>query len=163
MLLCDRRGFLILCAAGLVGCGFSPLYAPGGAATGLQNSILPDDPSGRADYLLVRRFEERLGSANPATYGLSYSVVLVGEAVAISSANITTHYTLLGSITYALRDLTSQEVLTSGRVDSFTSYSASGTTVATAAARRDAEDRLMVIMTDQMITRLAVDAGDGFA
>ncbi len=158
MLLFDRRLFLISALAGVSACGFSPAFGPGGAATRLQNSVLLDDPGDRADYILVRHFEERLGQASPARYGLSYSVSLSEESIAISSNNIVTRFNLLGSVTYALRDMTTEKVLTTGKVEQFTSYSAEDTTVATQAAQEDAEERLMVIMTDQMITQLTAQA-----
>lgn len=153
----NRRLFL-LSAAALAGCGFTPAYGPGGAASKLQNAVLVDEPDNRPGYLLTRRFEERLGRANPGRYGLSYSIATSENAIAISPDNVITRYNVLGSVTFALRDLATDKVLTSGKVNSFTSYSASGTTVATQAARRDAEARLMTILTDQIITRLTASA-----
>ncbi len=158
MLLFDRRLFLTSALAAVAGCGFSPAFAPGGAATRLLNSVSLDDPSDRADFVLVRRFEERLGPASPAIYGLSYSVIIREEPIAISSNNIITRYNLLGSVTYALRDLETEKVLASGKVENFTSFSAEGTTVANQAAQEDAEDRLMIILSDLMVTRLTADA-----
>ncbi|MEL7254889.1 MAG: hypothetical protein AAGL23_11990 [Pseudomonadota bacterium] len=157
MLSFDRRLFLLSGLALTAGCGFSPAFAPGGAATRLQNSVTLDDPDDRADYLLVRRFEERMGPANPARYGLSYSVSLVESGIAVSSTSITTRQNILGSITYALRDLQTDKVVSSGTVDQFTSYSAEDTTISAQTSKQDAEERLMVIMTDQMITRLTAE------
>ncbi|WP_111735224.1 LPS assembly lipoprotein LptE [Roseovarius amoyensis] len=153
----NRRLFLISAAA-LAGCGFTPAFAPGGAATRLQGRVLVDEPDSRPGYLLTRRFEERLGRANPAEYGLSYSIGLTDSAIAVSSTNVITRYNKIGTVTWALRDLETDKVLTSGKAESFTSYSASGTTVASQAAERDAETRLMAILTDQIITRLIADA-----
>lgn len=158
MLLFDRRTFLLGCASLTAACGFTPAYAPGGAATRLQNSITLDDPGDRADFVLVRRFEERLGPAAPARYGLSYSVSMFESGIAVSSNNIITRYNILGSVTYALRDMTTEKVLTSGKVEHFTSYSAEDTTISAQAAKQDAEERLMLIMTDQIITRLTAEA-----
>ena len=93
-----------------------------------------------------------------ARYGLGYSIALSEEAIAISANNVATRYNLLGQVTYALRDLETGQVLLSGKADSFTSYSASGSTVATQAAERDAEARLMVILADQIVTRLTAEA-----
>ena len=155
----SRRLFLLSGAAALAGCGFAPAYGPGGAAAPLQNAIRVDAPDTRTGYLLTRQFEERMGRANPARFGLSYSIKTSESAIAISSNNVITRYNLLGQVTFALRDLSTDKVLTSGKVDNFTSYSASGTTVATQAARRDAEARLMTILTDQIITRLTAEAG----
>ena len=160
MLSFDRRFFLLSSLALTAGCGFTPAFGPGGAATKLQNSITLDDPGDRADYVLVRRFEERLGPAAPARYGLSYSVAMYERGIAISSNNIITRYNVLGSVTYALRDMSTEKVLTSGKVEHFTSYSAEDTTVSAQAAKQDAEERLMLIMTDQIITRLTAEAGN---
>ncbi|MEO0752429.1 MAG: LPS assembly lipoprotein LptE [Pseudomonadota bacterium] len=159
MLSFDRRVFLLSSLALTAGCGFTPAFAPGGAATKLQNSVMLDDPGDRADYVLVRRFEERLGAAAPARYGLSYSVLMYERGIAISSNNIITRYNVLGTVTYALRDMSTEKVLTSGKVEHFTSYSAEDTTISAQAAKQDAEERLMLIMTDQMITRLTAEAG----
>ena len=153
----NRRLFLISAAA-LAGCGFTPAFAPGGAATRLQGRVLVDEPDSRPGYLLTRRFEERLGRANPARYGLSYSIGLTDSAIAVSSTNVISRYNKIGTVTWALRDLETDKVLTSGKAENFTSYSASGTTVITQAAERDAEARLMTILTDQIITRLIADA-----
>jgi LPS-assembly lipoprotein len=43
-------------------------------------------------------------------------------------------------------------------VDSFTSYSATGSTVAGLTAKEDAGRRLMVILADQIVARLMVAA-----
>lgn len=150
----NRRVFLLSSAAALAGCGFAPAYGPSGAATRLQNTILVDAPTGRPSYLLTRYIEERLGRGSPGRYGLSYSIALTEEAIAISANNVTTRYNILGTVTYAMRDLQSGAVLLSGKADSFTGYSASGSTVATQAAERDAEARLMTILADQIVTRL---------
>jgi LPS-assembly lipoprotein len=154
-----RRLFLLGSAALVAGCGFAPAYGPNGAAQSLQGTIAVDEPDSRAGYLLTRALEDRLGRPSPARYGLAYSINLDEDPIAISSSNVTTRFNLLGRITYALRDLATGEVLTSGKLDSFTSYSASGTTVATQAAERDAEERLMVILADQLTTRLIAEAG----
>lgn len=159
MLSYSRRFVLFAIPAVLAGCGFSPAFAPGGAATRLQNSILLDEPKGREGYLFNRHFEDRLGRGIPGRYGLSYAIALSEDPIAIAENNVITRYNLLGSVKFALRDMDSKAVLVSGQVDNFTSYSASGTTVATQAAQRDAEARLMVILADQIINKLTAEAG----
>ncbi len=150
----NRRLFLTTAAVSLAGCGFTPVYGPQGSASRLQNSVMVDTPKDRPAYLLTTELEDRLGRAGNARYGLSYAIDLEESPIAISANNVTTRYNLLGEITYALRDLGTGEVLTSGKVENFTSYSASGTTVATQAAERDAQTRLMTILADQITTRL---------
>lgn len=156
----DRRSFLIVAACGLSACGFTPAYAPGGGGTRLQGTVEVDAPDDRPSYLLTRHLEDRLGRGTGGRYGLSYSIDIDDAPIAISANNVTTRYNVLGKITYALRDLQSGVVLTSGKVKNFTSYTTSGTTVATAAAEEDARERLMVILGDQIVTRLLVAAQD---
>lgn len=156
----NRRSFLMLTTLGLAGCGFTPAYAPGASGLRLQDSIEVDAPSDRPGYLLTRHLEDRLGRAGSPRYGLSYAIDLSEAPIAISANNVTTRYNVLGEVTYALRDLQSGVVLVSGKVDNFTSYSTSGTTVATQAAERDAEARLMVVLGDQIVTRLLAASPD---
>jgi LPS-assembly lipoprotein len=154
----SRRLFGLTALGALAACGFTPVYGPGGGGTALQNKILVDEPGTREAYLVTREFEQRLGRASDAQYGLSLDITVREEAIAISSDNVTTRYNLIGELTYALRDLGTQQVVNTGKVNSFTGYSASGTSVATQAAERDARARLMQILTDQMITRLVATA-----
>lgn len=161
MLSFNRRLFLLASsAAALSACGFTPAYGPSGAATRLQNTILVDEPKTRGGYLLTQNIEDRLGRASSPRYGLSYTITTRDNAIAITAANITNRFNLEGSVTYALREMNGGAVVATGTVDSFTSYSASGSTVATQTAERDARTRLMTILADQIVTRLiAASAG----
>lgn len=152
----NRRLFCLTGLAALAGCGFSPVYAPGGGGAALLDSVRLDAPQTRADFLFMRTMEERLGRASEtgAEYALSYAIALHEEAIAISATNVNTRYNIIGSLTYALRDLSTGAVVTSGETGNFTGYSASGTTVATQAAQRDARSRLMTILADDVTTRL---------
>lgn len=151
----DRRRFLVLSAAALLGgCGFTPAYGPSGGASKLQGRILIDEPTGSDGYLLVRELENRLGRAQAPQYGLSLALTTRRESMAITSDNRTTRYNLMGDLRYTLRDLGTGEELASGRVDSFTGYSTTGSTVATRAARSDARERLMTILADRVTANL---------
>ena len=148
----SSRRLFVLSAAALAGCGFTPAYGPGGGGQRLRGAVLVDEPDSRPAYLLTRRLEERLDRGDPARarYRLSYAISLQDRAIAISSTNVTTRYNKLGTVRWALRD---------AQTESFNSYSASGTPVATEAAERDAEARLMTILADQIVTRLTAEAG----
>lgn len=165
MLLSDRRALLRVMLALPVGaalgaCGFSPAYAPGGAANRLQGTILIDEPVDRDSYLLVQQLEHRLGRSAAPRYGLSLALEVKDERMAVDATNITTRFNVIGKATFALRDLGDGKVLQTGNVDSFTGYSATGSTVATQATERDARERLMTILADQITTRLIARAGD---
>lgn len=155
----SRRTFL-LGALALSGCGFTPAYGPGGTAGRLQGTILIDAPQDRNGYLLVRHLEDRLGRAAAARYGLSLALDIKRERMAIAADNITTRFNLIGRVSYALRDLEDGRVLTSGNVDSFTGYSATGSTAATQTAEANAHERLMTILGDQIVMRLVAASGE---
>ena len=151
----DRRQFLFLMAAmPIAGCGFAPAYGTGGAATGLQGRIRVDDPSDKNGFDLVERLEERLGRPEAPRYALSYVIQTNPIGVGITPENAITRFNLTGSIDWGLTDSTTGTRLTGGKVQSFTSYSATGSTVAGLAAEQDAAFRLMRLLADQIVTRL---------
>ncbi|MEZ5714665.1 MAG: LPS assembly lipoprotein LptE [Paracoccaceae bacterium] len=159
MWLSDRRNFL-LGALALTGCGFTPVYGPGGGGNRLMNRIAVDEPVDGDSYLLVRALEERLGRADAAAYGLSLALDVKQERMAIAANNITTRFNVIGKATWALRDLGDGKVVLSGTADSFSGYSATGSTAATQTAERDAHARLMSILADQITARLMAGAAD---
>ncbi|MEM8775634.1 MAG: LPS assembly lipoprotein LptE [Pseudomonadota bacterium] len=155
---CNRRQVVFGLPVLLAACGFEPALAPGGDADRLFQAVLVDEPVGLSGFLLTRELEERLGRGAAARYGLSLSIRVGRSAVAISSSNVTTRFNLLGSVQYALRDLETTAVLVTGSESNFVSYSATGTTVATQAAERDAQERLMIILSDQIVNGLVAQA-----
>ncbi|MGC9420200.1 MAG: LPS assembly lipoprotein LptE [Rhodovulum sp.] len=160
MSLSDRRNILLgLGALALGGCGFRPAYGPGGVAGDLRGRVAVDAPDSRNGFALVARLEERLGRAEAPIYRLSYRISLDRESLGITGSQETTRYTVLGDLAFQLRALDSGAVVESGSVTAFTAYSASGSTVATRAAERDAVQRLMVMLADQLVTRLIATAG----
>ena len=158
MLLSDRRFFLLGCAA-LAGCGFTPVYGPGGAATDLFGQIGYADPTDRNEFDLVRRFEERLGRTSAPSFTLNYALDLTEEDLGISQDLQITRYNLLGVLDFTLIDSTGA-VRARGRVDNFTSFSATGTTVSTQSAKQDAYARLMIMLADNAVARFLATSGD---
>ena len=155
---CDRRKFLtLLAAAPLAACGFTPAYGPEGGAQALTRNIEVRAPVTRTDYLLTRQLEERLGRTDAGDYILDYTLKVEEERIAITANNITRRFNLSGTVDYKLttRDGT---VIAKGVEENFVGYSATGSTVATRAARADAEDRLTTLLADRMVTRLIAAA-----
>lgn len=153
----NRRSFLLFAAASgvtLAGCGFTPTYGQKGTASRFLNNIAVDAPTDQNTYVLVRELEDRLGRVSQGAYGLSVAVKTAEETAAKNISGVITRFDITGEATFALRDIASGEVLTSGKTQNFVSYSASGTTVATLAAETDAYERLMVILTDQIVANL---------
>lgn len=150
------RRFLLALPLALAACGFTPVYGPGGTGTVLQNNVTIDEPSTQDGYLLTRHLEVRLGRTGAGRFALTTMIATTEEGLAINRAGDTTRFNILGAVEYVLRDTTTGEIVTSGTVDAFTGYSATGTTVSELAAERDARERLMVILGDQIIARLFV-------
>ena len=164
MSLSDRRtvlrglGLLGLGSLSLGACGFTPAYGPTGAASRLQDSILPDAPQGRDQYLLIQRFEERLGRGTDGPYALGYTYAISGARMTVTADNTTSRFNYIGNVNFVLRDRATEAVLLRGTVDGFTGFSLTGSTSATAAAERDARNRLAVLLADKMVTQLIAAA-----
>lgn len=148
-----RRG-LLLAPLALAACGFTPAYAPGGAATALLGTVYVQDPTDKNGFDLVERLEERLGRPENARYDLAYTITTETVGVGITTTNQITRYNLKGVIDYSLTERASGARVTGGRVQSFTAYAATGSTVAVLAAEEDAAFRLMRILADQIVARL---------
>ncbi len=154
----NRRLFLTLPLA-LAACGFQPAYGPGGPAAGIQSSIRVADPSDKNAFDLVERLEERLGRPKADRFDLTYTIKTTATGVGITPDNAITRYNLNGTIDWALTNRTTGTRVTGGQVTSFTSYSATGSTVAGLAAQEDAARRLMRILADQITARLLATSG----
>jgi LPS-assembly lipoprotein len=153
MSLSDRRSLLLLPLA-LAACGFTPVYGPGGTGQSLQDNVSVGEPVTRDDYYLVRRLEERLGRADEGAYALQFATGISIQGLALDPAGNIDSYNVVGATEYNLREKATGRIVTSGVVENFTSYSATGTTIATRAARKDAQERLMVILADQIVIQL---------
>lgn len=157
----SRRKFLLAGAAtlGLAACGFTPVHAPGGPGQRLQGKVRAADPRTIEDFAFVRRITERLGPPEAEDYELAYNLRLASVPQAITTRQITTRYALNGSADFTLTRIATGQVVAQGQVNNFTSYSTTGTTIATMSAEQDAHDRLARMLADQVVTRLYGAAG----
>ena len=153
----DRRS-LILAPLALAACGFTPAYAPGGAATRLTGTVRAADPADRNAFDFVERIEERLGRPQRHLYDLTYTIATETVGVGVTTDNQITRYNLKGAIDFALVDAATGATVASGRVQSFTAFAATGSTVAGLAAEEDAGLRLMRLLADQVVARLIAEA-----
>jgi LPS-assembly lipoprotein len=150
---------VLIGAMTLAACGFTPAYAPGGGGTALQNTILAAEPRDKAAFDLVERLEERLGPSDQPLYGLEYKITQTPFGVGLTTDNAITRYNLTGTVEWQLTDVITGTRLTGGKAENFTSYSATGSTVAGLAAQEDASLRLMRLLADQIVTQLLATAG----
>lgn len=157
MWLPDRRAFL-LSALAVAGCGFTPVYGPAGGGSALLGRIALAEPETTNAYAFNRRFEERLGRATAASYLLETRLETESSGLGSLADGRTTRYRIVGRAFYTLREQGRDAAVLEGRTNAFTGYSATGSTAATEAAARDARERLMILLADQVIDRLILDA-----
>lgn len=143
-----RRTFLLGSFA-LAGCGFTPVHGPGGTARDLRGRIAVAAPADEEGLALVRRLEDRLGEpANPDLM-LTADIRINEESLGFLPDGELSRFSVEGKVDWAIADATGAQIAF-GSEQSFTSYSATSTTVATAFANRDARRRLMVILADRI-------------
>lgn len=147
------RRAVLLAGLALAACGFAPVYGPGGTGTRLQNKVRTADPRTPDDFAFAGRIAERLGP-DGSSYELDWQLRIAVVPQAITPDEITTRYSLNGTASYVLTDIGSGRAVARGQVSSFTSYSTTGTTIATLAAEQDAHKRLSQLLADQVVTRL---------
>lgn len=151
------RRALLLAPLALAACGFTPAFAPEGAAGRLLGKIRVQDPTDKNGFDFVERVEERLSRPEAPAYDLTYKITTEAVGVGFTIEGEISRYNLKGVIDYVLTDRALGQQITSGRVQSFTGYFATGSTVAGLAAEEDAAFRLMRILADQMVARLIAE------
>jgi LPS-assembly lipoprotein len=160
----NRRSFLFApLAACFLGaaCGFEPIYAPGGAGSELFGKVEVSAPNTVESYLLVQNLEQKLGRSATSgnAYRLDVRVETAVQAAAITSTNEINRLSIEGRAEYTLKSNETGQILASGAVTDFVGYSAAGSSVSTLADERDARERLMVILSDQIVNRLYATPG----
>lgn len=137
----------------LGGCGFVPVYGEGSA---LRGTVVFETENSVAGFRLRERLEERLGASTAPRYNLRVILTDRSRTSAITADGDTTRFNVIGTARWTLTDLESDRVVERGAVETFTSYSATGSTVATQAAADDATTRLAVALADMIVSRLLV-------
>lgn len=156
----SRRALLALGAiAPLAACGFTPAYGPGGPAEHLQGAIRVADPKDKNGFDFVERMEERIGRPTNTRYDLDFTITTKRIGAGITVDDTITRYNLVGTIDWRLTDRETRQRVTAGQVENFTSWSATGSTVASLAAEEDANSRLMRILADQIVVQLVSTSG----
>ncbi|RYH04031.1 hypothetical protein EU805_01270 [Salipiger sp. IMCC34102] len=149
----SRRGAVLTLLA-LGACGFSPALAPGGAARSLQGRVSVTAPDTIEGFALRARLQERLGRG-PGDLQLIVDIEEALEAAARSRRGDTLRYNVIGAAGWQLLGPDGQ-TLGEGQVDGFTSYGATGSTVATQTSATDAQGRLMTLLADRIFAQLVL-------
>ena len=135
-----RTALFATFAASVSACGFSPVLID----NTLDGQIAFQIPVDGKSFALRNALEDQLGIATGPLL-LSFEVTTSEESLAITADQVTTRFNLVGTVTYTLTNASGISLMT-GQQRSFTGYSATGNTVSTRTAERDAEARLMVIL-----------------
>lgn len=157
MLSFNRRHALFSLAA-LAGCGFQPVYGTDGGASALWGRVAYRAPNTPEGFRLRAQLEDRLGRVEQGDYLLTVQLSIQETAVVISSARDINRFNLPGTATWTLTQPGNDTELASGTAETFTAYSAFGTTVATREAQDDARDRLAIALADLIVTDLIIAA-----
>lgn len=147
----SRRASLFL----LAGCGFAPVYGVNAPARALIGQVATEDPRTRDDFDFVAALEAQLGRPTAPTYRLAYAIATTRKGAGITLKGAKTRYALTGKLNWTLTK-TGQRVA-GGTVEEFTAWSATGSTVAGLTAEADAHRRLMQLLADEMVRRMAMD------
>lgn len=142
-------------------CGFEPVYGTGGAGSALYGKIEVAAPNDEETYVLVRELEQRLGRATEPAYDLSLALSTGRQGQAITAEGDITRFSIVGQVSYTLVERGTQREVAKGVSRNFTGYSATGSTVETLAAERDAQVRLMTLLADQITVELLSTADLG--
>lgn len=105
-------------------------------------------------FRLADQLEMRLGAPDMPRYVVRVNVSLSQRAAAITADGDTSRFNIIGRADWAVSDIGTNDAITSGTVESFTSYSATGSTIATQTTQDDARARLAIILGDMIATRL---------
>jgi len=154
MLLFSRRKFLVGLFF-LTGCGYTPVRGTGSKVKKLYSSVFVQAPKDRVEFELVKNLEKHFGKATSRQYAFNYTLRIKEEKAVVSASQTLERYSLVGSLKYSLIKKDGEVVL-ANTAKSFTAYSATGTALATERAKRDAQDRLMVILAEQVLNRIFI-------
>ena len=151
-----KRRALLVGLLGLAGCGFTPVYGtpPEGQGNDLRGRIKVAGPSDEEGFALVKRLEDRLGLPQGADMSLLADIRITEQSVGFLPDGEISRFNVTGQVDWRLNRIGDGGQVATGRERSFTSYSATSTTVATTFAQRDARRRLMVILADRIVTDL---------
>lgn len=141
-------------AASLAACGYAPVYGPGGTGGILDGAVRLTTPKTVEGFTLRQQLEDRFGPPSTPRFELVVGLRTSEERAGVTTDQSTTRYNVLGTANFTLKSLDGGAVLAADAVRSFTSYSATGTPLATRAAQKDAYARLMVILADGIVSRL---------
>ena len=148
---------LVICGLlGLAGCGFAPVYDGGGTIRG-QFAFETDESV--IGFQTRTRLAERLGETTAPRYVIKVATTTSERAAAITAEGDTARLNIIGVAQWSVVETGTGVQIETGQTEAFTSYAATGSTVATQATRDDARQRLAIILADMIVTRVLAGLG----
>lgn len=153
--------FALSFAAALGGCGFHPLYKDDGGReasaelSAVHISTIPDRNGQMLHNFLLDRINPQGRPADPR-YVLDIKVVETKSNLGIIKDSSSTLAQVANVATYTLRDLKTKETLQNGRSRSVTSYNIVQSDFATLASEKDARERSLRDVAEDITTKVAI-------
>jgi len=150
---------MLTALAAVAGCGFAPAFGPMGAASKLIGTVTVETPDTVLGFQMRARIDDRLGPETDPQLRLVIGIDTDLENAAVNPDGAITRFRLTGRAEYRLTDRSGAEQA-KGKAQAFTSYSATGSTMATQTAAQDAQARLAILLADIIVSDLILLAGD---
>ncbi len=134
---------LLLAAAPLAGCGFSPLYAEDGAIAQRLSGVRVETTEGREGYLVGQALRDRMGTWGDGRdrYLLRTRTDMSQTGTALTIDQVASRLLLTVTVAYGLYDLESGRLLTQGRAQGEATYDVPRQPYAAIRAEQDSVER----------------------
>lgn len=141
--------FVLILLIFLTACGFTPAYGPGALSKDMLENISFEDPDGRLEYEFLKAVERRIPQTPDPTYIVQYQITKRTQG---GLTRDLPRLQIWARVNFDLIEAATNETLFSDSVDSFTSYTREDGL--RGPAIKDAENRLMQILADKVVTKL---------
>ena len=141
---------------GLAGCGFVPVYGQNDLRG--RFSFAADDTI--IGFQLRDRLAQRLGQPDSPQFAINVTIATSERAAAITAEGDTARLNVIGRADWTMIALADDSQIDGGTAEAFTSYAATGSTVATLTTRDDALERLAIILADMIVARVLARAAE---
>ena len=138
----------------LSACGFSQLNNNTNPQN-LLEVISIQEPNTQNEFIFYSRLTDRFGEFGDR-YVLNYSISTSNEDSALNFDGTPHRITIVGSVSYSLKDSKNGEILISEKEEMHLSFSNSGSTAAVLNAERTTNEQLVVLLADKVIDRLVL-------
>lgn len=153
-----RRGFLLgaaVCAVGLAGCGFTPMYAQSDAGSALDDISVQLSEHSRGGFLLQQRLNDAFGRhEDHASWKLMVDTSSRRVPRGLRVNNVASRYEITMTVKFELRDAATGKVALKDQIEAMATYDSADQPYAGLAAEQDGEARVAAQAADLLRLRL---------